>query len=162
MLYARLKASKEFPRIPFYDDFWRWAERGERLMAFHVNYETVEPWPLERIDLPDEASRRASLTPRPILKADKAAGTIEFGSETQLTGVPRAAWDYRLGNRTALEWVLDQHKEKTPKDPTIHEKFSTYHFAGHKEQVVDLLERVTRVSVETVAIVDAMRRLPRG
>ncbi|MEO8587795.1 MAG: hypothetical protein ABI432_00350 [Flavobacteriales bacterium] len=34
-----------------------------------------------------------------------------------------------LGNRTALEWVLDQYKEKTPMDPTIREKFNTYRFA---------------------------------
>jgi len=40
-------------------------------------------------------------------------------SETQLSGVPPEACAYRLGNRSALEWVLDQHKEKTPKDPTI-------------------------------------------
>ena len=75
--------------------------------------------------------------------------------------MPREAWDYRLGNRSALEWVLDQHKEKTPKDPTIREKFNTYRFADHKEKMIDLLMRVTRVSVETVAIVEAMRRLPR-
>jgi len=39
------------------------------------------------------------------------------------------AWDYRLGNRSALEWILDQYKEKKPKDPTVREKFNTYHFA---------------------------------
>jgi predicted helicase len=80
-------------------------------------------------------------------------------SETTLAGVPPAAWDYRLGNRTALDWVLDQHKEKTPKDPTIRARFNAYRFADHRERVADLLARVTRVSVETVAIVEAMRRV---
>jgi predicted helicase len=51
---------------------------------------------------------------------------------------------------------LDQHKEKTPKDPTIREKFNTYRFADHKEKVVDLIARVTRVSVDTMEIVAAM------
>lgn len=153
---------REFPRIPFYEDFWRWAEWGEALMALHIGYETVEPWPLRRLDVPDEAARKAGLALRPILKADKAAGVVRLDSETQLTGVPPEAWNYRLGNRTALEWVLDQHKEKTPKDPTIRAKFNTYRFADHKERVIDLLMRVTRVSVETVAIVEAMRRLPRA
>jgi len=37
--------------------------------------------------------------------------------------------------------VLDQHKEKKPKDPTIREKFNTYRFSDHKEQVIDLLQR---------------------
>jgi predicted helicase len=92
-----------------------------------------------------------------MLKANKGAGSIRVDSETQLTGVPSEAWTYTLGHRSALEWVLDQYKEKTPKDPTIREKFDTYRFADYKEHVVDLIKRVTRVSVETTKIVEAMR-----
>ena len=66
-----------------------------------------------------------------------------------------------MGNRCAIDWVLDQHKEKKPKDPTIREKFDTYRFADHKEKVVDLLMRVTTVSVETVRITDAMKAVAR-
>jgi len=108
-----LNLKREFPRIPFYDDFWRWTEWGEQLMALHINYESVEPWPLARIDVPDERAAagrgwrrghccaptrppaRSSSTPRPNCEASQPV-----------------AWDYRLGNRSALEWVLDQHKEK--------------------------------------------------
>ena len=46
---------------------------------------------------------------------------------------------------------------ETPKDPTIRAKFNTYRFADHKEKVIDLLKRVTRVSLETVKIVETMR-----
>ncbi|MGA2491986.1 MAG: type ISP restriction/modification enzyme [Roseiarcus sp.] len=99
--------------------------------------------------------------PKPILRADHDHGIIVLDSETQLSGVPAEAWAYKLGNRSALEWILDQHKEKTPKDLTIREKFNTYRFADYKEKVVDLLGRVTRVSVETMAIVAAMRATPR-
>lgn len=148
---------REFPRIPFYSDFWKWAEWGERLTALHTGYETVNPWKLERIDVPDEKSKKARLPPKPSLKADKDNGVIVLDSETQLTGVPPEAWTYRLGNRSALEWILDQYKEKTPKDPTIREKFNTYRFADHKEKVIDLLKRVTRVSLETMTIVEAMK-----
>jgi len=152
-----LNLKREFPRIPFYPNFWKWADWGEKLMALHIGYETVEPWPLERIDAPDDRSRKAGLAPKAALKADKENGNIRLDSETQLTGVPPEAWTYRLGNRSALEWILDQYKEKTPKDPTIREKFNTYRFADHKEKVIDLLKRVTRVSVETMKIVDAMK-----
>jgi predicted helicase len=48
-------------------------------------------------------------------------------------------------------------QEKTPKDPTIREKFNSYRFADHKERVIDLLMRVTRVSVETMEIVEAIK-----
>ena len=72
------------------------------------------------------------MTPKVLLKSDPAAGTILFGSETQLAGVPAEAWACRLGNRNAPGRVLDQHKRRTP-------------------------TRDVRVSVETVAIIRAMR-----
>ncbi|MEH2246027.1 type ISP restriction/modification enzyme [Nostoc sp.] len=50
-----------------------------------------------------------------------------------LEGVPKIAWEYRLGNRCALEWILDQYKEKRSKDHTIAKKFNTYRFADYKE-----------------------------
>ncbi|MEL7465934.1 MAG: type ISP restriction/modification enzyme [Pseudomonadota bacterium] len=152
-----INLKREFPRIPFYPDFAQWAAWGERLMDLHINYETVDPYPLLRRDVPDEKSRAAGLSPKVILKGDRAAGTFTLDSETVLEGAPEAAWDYRLGNRSGVEWVLDQHKEKTPRDPTIREKFNTYRFADYKEKVVDLLMRVTTVSVETMSIVQEMR-----
>jgi predicted helicase len=156
-----LNLKREFPRIPFYPDFWKWASWGERLMAIHIDYEMVEPWRLDRFDAPDVRSRKAGLPPTTILRADKESGTIRLDSETQLSGVPREAWNYKLGNRSVLDWVLDQYEEKTPKDPTIRAKFNTYRFADHKEKVIDLLKRVTRVSVETMTIVQAMRSCER-
>jgi predicted helicase len=127
-------------------------------MALHIAYESVEPWLLARIDVPDERARQAGLAPKVVLRADKTAGAIVLDTETQLRGIPATAWDYRLGNRSALEWVLDQHKEKVPRDPTIRERFNTYRFADYKNNAIDLLKRVTRVSVETVEIVAAMRK----
>ncbi len=92
-----------------------------------------------------------------MLRADPAAGSITLDSETTLRGIPPEAWTYKLGNRSAIDWVLDQYKEKKPKDPTIREKFDTYRFADYKEKVIDLLARVTTVSVETVRIVGEMK-----
>lgn len=152
---------REFPRIPFYADFWRWADWGAELMALHIGYEAVAPFALVRTDEPDARARAAGLAPKAILKSDPAAGSITLDTETTLRGVPPEAWAYQLGNRCAIDWVLDQHKEKKPKDPTIREKFDTYRFADYKEQVADLLARVTTVSVETARTTEAMRTAPR-
>ena len=152
---------RDFPRIPLYVDFWKWAEWGEQLMALHIGYEAIEPWPLERFDVPDKKSSKAGLSPKVMLKTYPDAGNIRLDSVTQLAGVPPQAWTYKLGDRSALEWILDQYKEKTPKDPTIRKKFNSYRFADHKETVIDLLKRVTRVSVDTMKIVEAMRTTPR-
>jgi predicted helicase len=152
---------REFPRIPFYPDFWQWAAWGEALMQMHIGYEQVAPFALTRTDTPDAKARAAGLAPKAMLRADTTAGSIALDSETTLRGIPAAAWTYKLGNRSALEWVLDQYKEKKPKDPTIREKFDTYRFCDYKEKVVDLLQRVTTVSVETVRITEAMAKASR-
>jgi len=148
---------REFPRMPRYAGFWQWAQWGEQLMALHIGYETIEPFDLARVDVPDAKARAAGQPPKPILKADPASGSIALDSETTLRGVPPEAWAYKLGNRNAIDWVLDQYKEKKPKDPTIREKFNTYRFCDYKEKVVDLLMRVTTVSMETVRITEAMK-----
>ena len=51
---------------------------------------------------------------------------------------------------------MERDKEKTPKDPTIRDKFNTYRFADYKEKVIDLLQRVCTVSVETMRIIEQM------
>jgi predicted helicase len=45
-----------------------------------------------------------------------------------------------------------------PSDPTIAEKFNTYKFADYKKEVIELLKRVTTVSVETMKIVSQMEK----
>ena len=149
---------REFPRVPFYADFWKWADWGEKLMALHIDFEKAQPWKLKRTNVVDKTAKKSGVAPKATLRALKEAGVIQVDGDTQLSGVPTEAWGYRLGNRSALEWVLDQYKEKTPKDPTIREKFNSYRFADHKEKVIDLLMRITRVSVETMEIVEAMKK----
>jgi predicted helicase len=144
---------REFPRVKLHDDFARWRDWGRTLLKLHIGYEKVKPWKLERVDTP---GKRA---PALKLKSDPQRGAVVVDSETQLTGIPPEAWNYRLGNRSAIDWVLDQHKEKKPRDPTVAAKFNTYRFADHKESMIKLLAKVVRVSVETVAITEAMKAL---
>ena len=143
---------REFPRLPFHPDFATWVAMGQELLDQHIGFESAEPYPLERMDKPGDAGKA-------VLRTNKEVGTIVLDGKTTLTGVPAEAWQYQLGNRSALEWVLDQYKEKTPRDPTIRERFNTYRFADHKERVIDLLQRVCTVSVETVRIVDQLNLL---
>ena len=145
----RLDLLRDFPRLPFYHEFNIWKQMGQELLDLHIGFEQAEPYPLERVDLEGEPKRV-------ILRADKAAGAILLDDKTTLRGIPPEAWEYQLGSRSALEWVLDQYKERKPRDPTIREKFNTYRFSDHKEGVIDLLQRVCTVSVATMEIVDSM------
>ena len=148
---------REFPRLPFYKDFPDWVRMGRELLDLHLGFESVELYPLERVDsYTDGQDAQDGVNPRVALRADKERGAIVLDAQTTLTGVPESAWRYRLGSRSAMEWVLDQYKERKPRDPTIAAKFNAYRFAGHKEQVIDLLQRVCAVSIRTMDVVDDM------
>ena len=152
---------REFPRLPFYEDFRDWMASGQELLDLHIAFESASPYDLSRVDsiCPQKGKRRV------ILHADKERGIItldDMDTRTTLSGVPPDVWRYVLGSRSALEWVLDQYKEKKPKDPTIAEKFNTYRFADYKERVIDLLQRVCTVSVRTMEIVDSMAHWEEG
>lgn len=158
-----LHLKQAFPRIPFYTDFFKWAAWGKELMELHIGFEEVEPYPLERTDKPPKNAtpEALALAKKAKLKAlktkeGKYTGVIEIDGLTMLSGVPAEAWKYRLGGRSALEWVLERHKETTPKDATIRELFNTYRFADHKERVIELLGKVTHVSLETERILSEM------
>ncbi len=148
---------REFPRLPLYHDWAAWVKMGRELLELHIGFEDVEGYALERVETNMDGGDRVS--PRVMLRAnarDRERGEIQIDSETVLRGVPPDAWRYRLGSRSALEWVLDQYKEKKPRDPTIRERFNTYRFADYKEEVIELLRRVCMVSVATMDIVDDM------
>jgi predicted helicase len=151
-----LNLKREFPRLPFYENFFQWNNWGKQLMDLHINYESVQPYPLQRKELNTKEQPKAKL------RALKEDGIIQLDENTELYGIPKEAWEYKLGNRSALEWILDQYKEKKPKDPTIAEKFNTYKFANYKEKVIDLLQRVCTVSVETVGVVREMEEKRAG
>ena len=143
---------REFPRVHFQENFAWWVQQGRELLDLHLGFEAAEPWPLERQDKAGVEPKRA------LLRADKEKGIIRLDDQTLLAAVPPEAWEYRLGSRSALEWVLDQYKERTPRDPTIRERFNTYRFADYKDHVIDLLCRVCAISCFTTTIVDELGR----
>ena len=147
---ANLK--RDYPRIPYYDDFWAWSSKGKQLFEMHVGFDEGDEYPLVRCDKEDMRLGDAGLAPKTILKAQPDVGAIVIDSVTTLSGIPESAWSYRLANRSVIEWVLEAYKEKTPKDATIKEEFNSYRFADYKEDVITLLCRVVRICVETSGI----------
>lgn len=164
-----LDLKREFPRIPLYEDFWKYAQAGKKLMDLHIHYENLNPsgfgnlTGLQRKDIPldeflknlqgrkSEPINISNVRISPILKI--AGDSILIDELTTLEGLPAEALEYKLGNRSAVEWVLDQYKPYKSADKTIQERFNNYDFAQYKEQVIDLVQKVVYVSVETMKIV---------
>ena len=96
-----------------------------------------------------------------MLKADKKNGNIRLDSETQLTGVTAEAWTYKLGNRSGARMDSRPVQGKDAEGPNHPREVQHLPLRDYKEKVIDLLKRVTRVSIETMKIVEAMRQMDR-
>jgi predicted helicase len=140
---------RELPRIPFVRDFRAYARAGARLAEIHVHYERQPEYPLRRVENPDEPLNWRVEKMR--LSKDKTQ--IVYNDFLALEGVPPAAFDYRLGNRSALEWVIDQYRVKTDKRSGI---TNDPNRADDPEYIVRLIGQVITVSLETVEIVKGL------
>ncbi len=143
---------RQLPRIPLMKDFWKWENWGQQLINLHIDFENAPIYPLERID--KETKNIQNNKPR--LLANRNKGEIAIDDITTLKGIPKQTWAYKIRNRTAVEWILDQYKEKTPKSETLRKNFNNYSFEDYKGYVIELIQKVVTVSLETTKIIKRM------
>jgi predicted helicase len=147
---ANLK--RELPRVPFAPDFRAFAGAGARLAELHVNYERQPEYPLERIEHP-----HAPLDWRvERMRLSKDRRQIVYNNFLTLSGVPPETYEYRLGNRSALEWVLDQYQLSTDRRSGI---TNDPNRPEDPQYILRLVAQVVTVSLETVGIVRALPEL---
>jgi predicted helicase len=140
---ANLK--RELPRVPYAPDFRAFAKAGKRLMELHVDYESQPEYPLEKIEKKD--AKLDLLVERMKLSKDKT--TVIYNDFLSLGGIPLEVFEYRLGNRSALDWVIDQYRVKSDKRSGI---VSDPNRADDPGYIVRLIGQVITVSLETMKI----------
>ncbi|MCB2411492.1 hypothetical protein LGT39_01345 [Demequina sp. TTPB684] len=89
--------------------------------------------------------------------------TVVYNSHITVSGIPDEAYEYMLGSRSGVEWVMERYQVKIDKASQI--KNDPNDWSREVEDpryILDLLARVVRVSVETVRIVDALPKLKIG
>lgn len=156
---ANLK--RMLPRIPFAGDFWTFSKAGRELGSWHLNYETVEPWPLVEEDTklnmdPWEHYRVRKMTFAKKGK-EKDLTTIVYNSHLRLTGIPEEAYQYQVNGKSAIEWVMDRYQAKVDRASGIRNDPNDWcRETGNPRYIVDLIKRVVRVSMETVRIVKGL------
>ncbi|MBZ0315577.1 MAG: hypothetical protein K8L91_04095, partial [Anaerolineae bacterium] len=138
------------------ETFWAFAEAGRQLAALHLNYETVTPYALEyRWASGKPISYRVEK-----MRLNKEKTELKVNESLTLAGIPAAAFEYRLGNRSALDWVIDQYQVKEDKRSGITSDPNMY--SEDERYIVELVGRVVAVSVQTVAIVNGLPGLGVG
>jgi predicted helicase len=140
----------ELPRIPMAPDFARYAEIGAALMKLHIEYEQQAEYPLVRT----ETGKLDWRVEKMALSKDKTQ--LRYSEFLTFSGIPPEACEYRLGNRSALEWVVDQYRVSTDARSGI---LNDPNRDGDPEYIVRLVGQVVTVSVETVRRVKELAAL---
>lgn len=142
---------KELPRIPFAKDFRAFSKAGRKLAELHLNYETIEPWPVK-----EESHGNFRVTKMRFPKKG-IRHTIHYNDTCTLSEIPDEAYEYIVNGKSAIEWLMERYAVTTDKDSGIvNDPNDWCDEQGNPRYIIDLVKRVIRVSIETTAIVKAL------
>ena len=142
---------KELPRIPFAKDFWAFSKAGRALAELHLNYETIEPWPVK------EASNGNYRVTKMRFPKKGIRHTIHYNDSCTLSEIPEEAYEYIVNGKSAIEWIMERYKVDTDKDSGIVNDANDWcEEQGNPRYIIDLVKRIVRVSIETMEIVKGL------
>lgn len=159
--------AKELPRIPCVktaDDFWAFSKAGRKLADLHINYETVEMYPLQIEGgglLLTDADYRVEKMKYGKSGKDKDLTTLIYNDKITVKGIPLEAYEYVVNGKPALDWVVERQCVKTDKDSGIVNDANDYavETMNDPRYPLELFQRVVTVSLETMKIVKSLPRL---
>jgi predicted helicase len=159
--------SKELPRIPCVKkaaDFWAFSQAGRDLADLHLNYETVEKYPLQIVGgglLLNDADYRVEKMRYGKNGKDKDLSTLIYNDKITLTGIPLEAYEYVVNGKPALDWVVERQCVKTDKDSGIVNDANDWavETMNNPKYPLELFQRVVTVSLKTMKIVRALPQL---
>lgn len=155
---------KMLPRIPLTKetaDFWRFSKAGRELAEWHLNYETIDPYPVTENGLPllmDE-DKDFLVTKMTFGRKDKQVDktTIIYNSKITLSNIPLEAYDYVVNGKPAIEWIMERYQVTVDKDSGIRNDPNDWSREHNQPRyILDLLKRIIRVSLETNKIVASL------
>ncbi len=146
---------RELPRMPFVPDFRCFVEMGAKLALLHVYYEDQYEYPLQQMENPD-----APMTWRvEKMRLTKDKTSVIVNDFLTFSGIPPAVLGYRLGNRSALEWVIDQYQVSAdPRSGIVNDP----NRPDDPQYIIRLIGKIVAVSIETVKIVKSLPELTIG
>ena len=132
------------------------AVKSDCIFPAHVGYEDAEPYALEVQLRPG-----ASVSNRETWRVDKMKwksktdrSAIIYNAVVTVAGIPDAAHHYMLGSRSALEWLIDRYQVKTDKaSGIVNDPNDWCDEHDDPTYIVELIKKVTTVSVQTVELV---------
>ena len=155
----------DYPRIPLYKNFDRFVELGKRLIKLQTEFENFD-CRNEEIQLKIEKDFKYMPEDFSMIKLNKEKGIIIFDGKNRIENIPKKAFDYKIGTRSALDWIIDYYKpKKLNPQKELHHKtliengLNSYDYKKIREYLFELIPKVIEISVETVDIFKELEKL---
>ena len=148
-----MNLKRDLPHIPFAEDFWGFTEAGAQLADLHLNYESCPKY--EKLELQETPNMQVDWRVER-MKFSKDKTQIRYNDYLILDGISPEVFEYRLGTRSALEWVVDQYRVKVDRRSGIKNDPNR---VDQPQYIVDLIGRVINISLKTVDIVKNLPEL---
>ena len=150
---------KDLARIPIADNKEKYVEIGKKLMALHLNYESVAAYKGVESTATEQSVYQVSKMRFGKKKDEngknvKDRSTIIFNDEITISNIPDKAYEYVVNGRSAIEWIMDQYQIKTDKKSGITDNPNDY--SDDPKYIYNLLLSIINVSVQTVDLVNEL------
>ncbi len=121
-------------------------------MKLHIDYEQQPEYKLEELD-----NREVPFTLRvERMRLNKDKTELRYNEALTVRGIPPEVYAYLLGNRSALEWVIDQYRVTTDARSGIVNDPNRSDDEGY---ILRLVKQVITVSLETQQIIAVLPSL---
>ncbi len=150
--YYAENLKRDLPHIPFPKDrelFEACIRVGKQLMDLHVNYEQAKEYNLTWVE--NQAKPFSWRVEKMRISSGKSE--VVINESLTLAGVPQECFEYRLGSRSALEWIIDQYQVEKDVEGSV---VSDPNNLDDEEYIVRLVGKVVTVSVETMRLVSEL------
>lgn len=154
--------AKELPRVPKAQGFRKYMDIGRELADLHLNYESVDPYPLIEKSSQSEPEMINDLYGYYAVETmkyqpKKDSSKLIYNSHLTLEGIPAEALDYQVNGKSALEWVVERYCVKTDKKSQITNNANDYsREVGNPRYIIDLVKRIVTVSLRTNELVSQL------
>jgi predicted helicase len=140
---------KQLPRIPFIHDFNKMVKSGKNLARLHLFYQGQAEYPLKKIQAMDKDPawniEKMSLS--------KNRNSIRINDYLTITNIPPRALEYQVGNRAALEWIIDQYRCRNPVKKGYADDPNDQ---TDPDLIIRLIGQIITVSIETIKIINEL------
>lgn len=158
---ARYEADlkKMLPRIPKVPGFWEYSNTGRELADLHVNYESVEPYPISEtwtMNAPADDWQKYHVDRLKWVKKGDFT-RLKYNDYLTFSELPAGINDYQIGGRSPLEWIVDRYRVKTdPKSGIVNDPNNYFREVGEPQYLADLIKSLVTVSMRSQELIKAL------